>query len=109
MSGLTGFEELYVDINEPLDTTVTASADEFSSNITTACFNKDNKTYIVIANSSINQESFLINDNKLGRVDAVIRRYSAKGSLLNEKSTRNDHLRHILRPGEFIIVEITSK
>ena len=109
VSGLTGFEELYVDINEPLDTTVTASAEEFSSNITTACFNKDNKTYIVIANSSINQESFLINDNKLGRVDAVIRRYSAKGSLLNEKSTRNDHLRHILRPGEFIIVEITSK
>ena len=90
-------------------TTVTASSEEFSSNITTTCFNKDNKTYIVIANSSINQESFLINDNKLGRVDAVIRRYSAKGSLLNEKSTRNDHLRHILRPGEFIIVEITSK
>ena len=109
MSGLTGFDELYLDINEPLDTTVTASADQFNSNVTTACFNKDNKTYIVIANSSTTQQSFLINDNKLGRVDSVIRRYSEKGSFLNEKSTRNDHIRHILQPGEFIIVEITSK
>ena len=113
VSGLTtafaGFDELYVDIKEPLDKTVPTSVDQFLSNVTTACFDKGNKTYIVVANSSGSQQSFLINDNKLGRADSVIRRYDDKGRLINERKMRSDHLRHILQPGEFIIVEVTKR
>ncbi|MBR4913780.1 MAG: hypothetical protein IKZ42_00715 [Clostridiales bacterium] len=113
VSGLTtafaGFDELYVDIKEPLDKTVPVSVEQFMSNVTTACFDKGNKTYIVVANSSGSQQSFLINDNKLGRADSVIRRYDDKGRLINERKMRSDHLRHILQPGEFIIVEVTKK
>ena len=113
VSGLTtafaGYDELYVDIREPLDKTVPVSVEQFMSNVTTACFDKGNKTYIVIANSSGSQQSFLINDNKLGRADSVIRRYDDKGRLINERKMRSDHLRHILQPGEFIIVEVTKK
>ena len=113
VSGLTtafaGYDELYVDIKEPLDKTVPTSVDQFMSNVTTACFDKGNKTYIVVANSSGSQQSFLINDNKLGRADSVIRRYDDKGRLINERKMRSDHLRHILQPGEFIIVEVTKR
>ena len=113
VSGLTtefaGFDELYIDIREPLDKTVPVSVEQFMSNVTTACFDKDNKTYIIVANSSSSQQSFLINDNKLGRAESVIRRYDDKGRLINERKMRSDHLRHILQPGEFIIVEVTKK
>ena len=113
VSGLTtafaGFDELYIDIKEPLDTSVPVSVEQFMSNVTTACFSKGNKAYIVVANSSSVQQSFLINDNKLGRADSVIRRYDDKGRLINEKKMRSDHLRHILQPGEFIIVEVDLK
>lgn len=113
VSGLTtvfaGFDELYIDIKEPLDTSVPVSVEQFMSNVMTACFAKGNKAYIVVANSSAAQQSFLINDNKLGRADSVIRRYDDKGRLINEKKMRSDHLRHILQPGEFIIVEVDLK
>ena len=113
VSGLTtafaGFDELYIDIKEPLDTSVPVSVEQFMSNVTTACFSKGNKAYIVVANSSSAQQSFLINDNKLGRADSVIRRYDDKGRLINEKKMRSDHMRHILQPGEFIIVEVDLK
>ncbi|PWJ70266.1 hypothetical protein B0O40_0096 [Ruminococcaceae bacterium R-25] len=113
VSGITtvfaGFDELYIDIKEPLDTSVPVSVEQFMSNVTTACFSKGNKAYIVVANSSSVQQSFLINDNKLGRSDSVIRRYDDKGRLINEKKMRSDHLRHILQPGEFIIVEVDLK
>ena len=113
VSGLTtvfaGFDELYIDIKDPLDTSVPVSVEQFMSNVTTACFAKGNKAYIVVANSSAAQQSFLINDNKLGRADSVIRRYDDKGRLINEKKMRSDHLRHILQPGEFSIVEVDLK
>jgi hypothetical protein len=113
VSGLTtvfaGFDELYIDIKEPLDKTVPVSVEQFMNNVTTACFDKGNKTYIVVANSSATQQSFLINDNKLGRAESVIRRYDDKGRLITERKVRSDHLRHILQPGEFIIVEVTKK
>ena len=113
VSGLTtafaGFDELYLDIKEPLDTSVPVSVEQFMGNVTTACFAKGNKAYIVVANSSNSQQSFLINDNKLGRSDSVVRRYDDKGRLINEKKKRSDHMRHILQPGEFIIVEVDIK
>ena len=112
VTGLTadfaGFDELYLEIKEPLDQSSTQSVDQFISNITTACFSKDGKTYLIVANSSNSQQSFLINDNKLGRSDSVIRRYDEKGRLINERTFRYEHLRHILQPGEFMIVEIES-
>ena len=114
VSGLTtdftGFDELYIDFREPLDPESTASIDQFMSNVTAACFSKGNKSYIVIANSSNTQQSFLINDTGFGRVESVIKRfYDDNGRLINEKTSRNEHLRHILQPGEFIIIEVTHK
>lgn len=113
VSGLTadfaGFDELYLDIKEPLDQASTQSVDQFMSNTTSACFSKDQKAYLIISNSSNSQQSFLINDNKLGRSDSIIRRYDEKGRLINEGTMRYEHLRHILQPGEFIIVEVTVK
>lgn len=105
----TGFEELYLDIKEPLDTSIPLSVDQFMSNVTAACYSKGNSTYLVIANSSNTQQSFLINDNRLGRSDSVVRRYNDEGRLITERKMRYEHVRHILQPGEFIIVEITSK
>ena len=55
------------------------------------------------------RQSFLINDNKLGHTDGVIRRYDDKGRLINERNMGTEHLRHILQPGEFIVVEIVTK
>ena len=104
----TGYDELYLNINEPLDKSVISSVDQFSSCITTACFSKGNTTYLVIANSSDSQQSFLINDNKLGRGETVIRRYDAEGRVLTERSMRYERMRHILQPGEFAIVEIRT-
>ncbi|MBR4557651.1 MAG: hypothetical protein IKO15_09290 [Clostridiales bacterium] len=104
----TGYDELYLNINEPLDKSVISSVDQFSSCITTACFSKGNITYLVIANSSDSQQSFLINDNKLGRGETVIRRYDAEGRVLTERSMRYERMRHILQPGEFAIVEIRT-
>ena len=113
VSGLSadfaGFDELYLEIKEPLDQSSTQSVDQFVSNITSACFSKDGKTYLIIANSSNSQQSFLINDNRLGRSDSVVRRYDEKGRLINERTFRYEHLRHILQPGEFVIVEIVTK
>ena len=113
VSGLTadfaGFDELYIDIKEPLDQASTQSVDQFVSNLTCGCFSKDSKAYLIIANSSNSQQSFLINDNKLGRSDSIIRRYDDTGRLINERTMRYEHLRHILQPGEFIIVEVTVK
>jgi hypothetical protein len=87
---------------------VISSVDQFSSCVTTACFSKGNNTYLVIANSSDSQQSFLINDNKLGRTDTVVRRYDAVGTLLTERALSYEHMRHILQPGEFAIVEIKT-
>lgn len=113
VSGLTtefaGFDELYLELNEPLDQSSAQSVEQFMSNVTSACFNKGPKSYLVIANSSNYQQSFLISDNKLGHTDSVIRRYDDKGRLINERKLGSDHLRHILQPGEFIIVEITTR
>ena len=109
MTGFTGYDELYIDIKEPLDQSSAQSVDTFVSNVTTACFNKGPKSYLIIANASNTQQSFLINDNKLGHTDGIIRRYDDKGRLLNERAMGTEHLRHILQPGEFIIVEIDSK
>ncbi len=113
VSGLTtdfaGYDELYLDLKEPLDQSSAQSVDLFVSNVTAACFSKGPKTYLVIANSSNSQQSFLINDNRLGHTDSIIRRYDDRGRLINERPMRSEHLRHILQPGEFIIVEITSK
>ena len=108
-TGFTGFDELYLEIKEPLDQTSTQSVDQFVSNLTSACFSKGQKSYLIIANSSNSQQSFLVNDNKLGRSDSVIRRYDENGRLINERAMRYEHLRHILQPGEFVIVEIDSK
>ena len=104
-----GFDELYIDIKEPLDQSSTQSVDQFVTNITSACFSKGSSSYLVIANSSNSQQSFLINDNKLGRSDSIIRRYDDKGRLINESAMRYEHLRHILQPGEFFIVEVTGR
>ena len=101
VTGFAGYDELFLNINEPLDKSVIASVDQFSANVTTACFNKGPVTYLVIANSSDSPQSFLINDT-------IIRRYDAEGRLLTERGFRYDHMRHILQPGEFIIVEIRS-
>ena len=108
-SGFTGFDELYINIKEPLDQGSPVSVEQFMSNVTSVCFNSGSKSYIVIANSSNSQQSFLINDNKLGRAESVISSYDENGRLINERTMRNEHLRHILQPGEFIIVEVTSK
>ena len=109
ITDFTGFDELYLDLKEPLDQSSSQSVDLLTSNITAACFTKGPKTYLVIANSSNYQQSFLINDNRLGHTDSVIRRYDDKGRMINERPMRSEHLRHILQPGEFIIVEITTK
>ena len=109
MTGFTGYDELYLNINEPLDKTVTTSVDQFASNVSCACFNKGPRTYLVIANPSNSQQSFLINDNKLGRTDTVVRRYDENGNLINERNLRYEHMRNILQPGEFMIVEIRWK
>ena len=109
ITDFTGFDELYLDLKEPLDQSSSQSVDMLTSNITAACFTKGPKTYLVIANSSNYQQSFLINDNRLGHTDSVIRRYDDKGRMINERPMRSEHLRHILQPGEFIIVEITTK
>ena len=109
MTGFTGYDELYIDIKEPLDQSSAQNVDTFVSNVTTACFNKGPKSYLIIANASNTQQSFLINDNRLGHTDGIIRRYDDKGRLLNERAMGTEHLRHILQPGEFIIVEIVSK
>ena len=113
ISGITaefaGFDELYIDIKEPLDKTIPVSVEQFMSNVTSACFNKGPRSYIIIANSSDTQQSFLINDSKLGRTDGVIRRYDEKGKLINERKMRSDHLRYILQPGEFLIVDVIEK
>ena len=109
MTDFTGFDELYINIREPLDKTVPVSVEQFMSNVTTACFNKGPRSYIVIANSSNTQQSFLINDNQLGRTDSVIRRYDEKGKLINERKMRSDHMRHILQPGEFLIVDVIER
>lgn len=109
MTAFTGYDELFIDLKEPLDASSPQSVELFMSNVTAACFSSDGHTYLVISNSSNTQQSFLINDNKLGRSDSVIRRYDEDGRLINERKLRYDHLRHILQPGEFIIVEIVSK
>ena len=109
MSDITGYDELFIDLKEPLDVTSTQSVELFMSNVTSACFSKDDHTYIVIANSSNSQQSFLINDNKLGRTDSVIRRYDENGRMINERKSRFGQVRHILQPGEFIIVESVKK
>ena len=109
ITDFAGFDELYLNMKEPLDQSSSQSVDQLASNLTAACFNKGTKTFIVIANSSSYQQSFLINDNRLGHADSVIRRYDDKGRLINERPMRSEHLRHILQPGEFIIVEITAK
>ena len=109
ISGFTGFDELYIDLKEPLDETAPASTEQFMANVTFASFNMGPRTYIVISNSSNSQQSFLINDNKLGKTDAVVRRYDENGRLINEKKMRYEHMRHILQPGEFIIVDIFGK
>ncbi|MBR3248144.1 MAG: hypothetical protein IKG03_07100 [Clostridiales bacterium] len=113
VSGLTadfaGFDELFINIREPLDQTSTQSVDQFMSNTVSACFSRGSQAYLIIANPSSSQQSFLINDNKLGRSDSVIRRYDEKGRLINERTMRYEHLRHILQPGEFIIVEVSVK
>ena len=109
VSDFTGFDELYIDLKEPLDESVTISPEQFSSNVVTACFNKGPRTYIIIANASNSQQSFLINDNALGRTDTTIRRYDESGRLINEKTLRYEHTRNILQPGEFIIVDIKGR
>lgn len=109
ITSFTGYDELYIDIKEPLDQSSGQSVDQFVSNVTSACFSRGPKTYLVIANASNTQQSFLINDNRLGHTDSVIRRYDDKGRLINERTFRAEHLRHILQPGEFIIVEIVTK
>ena len=109
MSDMTGFDELYINLREPLDESVTISTEQFVSNLTTACFNKGPRTYIVIANASNTQQSFLINDNALGRTDTTVRRYDENGRLINEKNLRYEHMRNILQPGEFMIVDIRGK
>lgn len=108
-TAFAGFDELYINISEPLDKTVPVSVEQFMSNVTAACFNKGPKSYIVIANSSTSQQSFLISDSKLGRTDSVIRRYDEKGRLINERKLRTASMRHILQPGEFIIVEVIAR
>ena len=109
MASFTGFDELYIDLKEPLDESVTVSTEQFMANVTAACFSKGPRTYLVIANASNTQQSFLINDNKLGRTDTVVRRYDERGRLINEKNMRYEHMRHILQPGEFIIVDIKGR
>lgn len=108
-TAFTGYDELYIDLKEPLDASAPVNVEQFVSNVTTACFSNGSKTYIVIANPSDTQQSFLINDNKLGRTDSVFRRYDSKGRMINERKVKYERLRHILQPGEFVIVEITAK
>ena len=108
INSFMGYDELFISINEPLDKSMISSVDQFSSCVTTACFSKGNNTYLIIANSSDSQQSFLINDNKLGRTDTVVRRYDAVGTLLTERGLRYEHMRQILQPGEFTIVEIKT-
>ncbi len=112
VSGLTtdftGYDELFIDLKEPLDTTAAANVDSFMSDVSTACFSDGSKTYLVIANASEVQQSFLINDNRLGRTNSVMRRYDSTGRQIDERVLRRERLRHILQPGEFIIVEIES-
>ena len=113
VSGLTtvfaGYDELYVDIKEPMDTNVPVSVEQLMSNVTAACFTKGNTSYIIVANSSDTEQSLLISADRLGRADSVIRRYDEKGRMLNERKMRSDHQRHILMPGEFVIVEVVAK
>ncbi len=108
-TGFAGYDELYIDIKEPLDKDVPVSVEQFMSNITSACYNKGGKSYLVISNPTTTQQSFLINDNKLGRSDSIVRRYDEEGRLINERKMRYEHIRHILQPGEFLIVEIDAK
>ena len=106
--GFTGYDEVYIDIREPLDTAATESVDKFMSEVTVGCYSDGSKTYLVIANPSDKPQSFLINDNMMGRTNSTLRRYDSKGRMIDERSLRYERLRHNLQPGEFIIVEIES-
>ena len=108
-TSFTGFDELYTEINEPIDKSIPVSVEQFMSNVTSACFSKGNTVYIVVANSSDAQQTFLISDSRLGRTDSVVRRYNEKGRFIDERKLRSSHLRNILQPGEFLIVEITTR
>ena len=108
-TAFTGFDELYTEINEPIDKSIPVSVEQFMSNVTSACFSKGNTVYIVVANSSDAQQTFLISDSRLGRTDSVVRRYNEKGRFIDERKLRSSHLRNILQPGEFLIVEITTR
>ena len=108
-TAFTGFDELYTEVTEPVDKSVPVSVEQFMSNVTSACFVKGNNVYLVVANSSDTQQDFLISDSRLGRTDSVIRRYDDKGRFIDERKLRSSHLRHILQPGEFLIVEIITR
>ena len=104
-TGFTGYDELFVDIKGPLDNSLSISVEQFMSNVTTACFRDGSKAYIVVANSSDSEQSFLISNSRLGRTDSVVKAYDEKGRLINERKMRSN-LRHILQPGEFVIIEV---
>ena len=108
-TAFTGFDELYTEISEPIDKNIPVSVESFMSNVTAACFSRGNTVYLVVANSSDTQQTFLISDSRLGRTDSVTRRYDEKGRFIDQRKLRSSHLRHILQPGEFIIVEIVTR
>jgi len=99
--------DLYVEAKNPLSDNPIQTSQEFLNNCGCFLFNSDDKTYLVITNTSDVQQQFLMSKGDYDFKLAVVNRYRGDGTHLTSRSFGTSGIRRTLQPGEFIVVELT--
>lgn len=104
----SGFDEVYVEATEPLDSASPESVELLSLGCVWSAYSGEECHYIVIANPSDTQQNFLVSVSAFLGTGATVERYSSTGQLITTRNYAMKSMRYTLQPGEFLIITVTA-
>ncbi|MBR2524487.1 MAG: hypothetical protein IKE53_08650 [Clostridiales bacterium] len=103
-----GSDRMYVNVADPMRSDSGQSAESFLADCSTAQFDRDNSTYMVVTNTSDSLKQFLMYNAGQSFLSSSVDRYSSDGRHLTTMRLSNSYRRYNLQPGESLIV-ITNR
>lgn len=101
-----GCGRMYANLSDPLSDKSGQSVERFMDDCKVSQFDASDRGFLVVANTSNNQNQFIMYNASRTYTGSAVKRYSLTGKLINTKRLTNSYRRYNLQPGEVIIVRL---
>lgn len=102
-------DQLFYEILDPVDTSSVLTAESFSDACDFMLVDGESYLYLVVTNNSDIAQQFVSQSNDFDIRTGSYIRYSSDGELLLQRNINRFGMRHILQPGEYIIIMIPKR